>query len=107
MPKFILSENDNNRSFTMQEGDQLVIRLAESPTTGYRWSIDGEVPDALTLQDDAFSPAGSGVGGGGERIFTFFAQSHGTASLNLKLWRNWEGERSVTNRFRASITVNE
>lgn len=83
-----------------------MIRMEESPTTGYRWALDNIVGDILVLQKDDFSPAGSGVGGGGERTFTFAAQKAGSTRLGLKLWRNWEGDSSITNRFDIAINVN-
>jgi inhibitor of cysteine peptidase len=105
MPTLTLTQTDKHRSFNVQKGDQVVVRLEESPTTGHRWAIDDVGPAILTLQNDDFSPAGSGVGGGGERTLTFIAQNAGTTHIQLKLWRDWEGPKSITSRFDVAVSV--
>jgi inhibitor of cysteine peptidase len=105
MPTITLTQSENGQSFNARTGDQIVVRLEESPTTGYRWAVD-HIGDILALQSADFSSAGSGVGGGGERTFTFTAQRPGSTSLSLKLWRDWEGDSSVIKRFEAGININ-
>src|SRR5215471_4761975 len=99
MPSLTLTEQDNNRSVKIQEGDQITIVLEESPTTGYRWAFEASEPRILLLQQDEFSPGGSGVGGGGKRTFSFITQHAGTIRLEFKLWRDWEGDSSIRRRF--------
>ena len=105
MPTLTLTQTDNNQSFNVKIGDQIVIRLQESPTTGYRWVVDHGGEESLVLQKSDFSPAGSGVGGGGERAFTFAAQNPGLTHVSLNLWRDWEGSSSISNRFDVPINV--
>jgi inhibitor of cysteine peptidase len=105
MPTLTLTKADDNRSFNVQKGDQVIIWLEESPATGYRWAVEPIGQDILVLQATEFAPTGGGIGGGGERTFTFVANATGVTQLNFKLWRDWEGESSVRNRFNASITV--
>jgi inhibitor of cysteine peptidase len=58
------------------------------------------------LRNSEYTPAaGVGVGGGGQRTFTFVAQKPGSVTLQLKLWREWEGDSSVTERFGVTINV--
>ena len=66
MPTISLTEADNNQSFNVHPGDEIVIRLDESPTTGYRWALDQLDHDVVTAQATDFSLAGSGIGAGGE-----------------------------------------
>ena len=40
MPILKLTQADDNKSFSLHKGDELVIHLEENPTTGYRWEID-------------------------------------------------------------------
>ena len=105
MPILILTQTDDGRVFNVQKGDQVVVRLEESPTTGYRWAVEDVDAGILRLQNDDFSPAGSGVGGGGERTLTFIAQNAGTTRIQLKLWRDWEGSNSIRNRFDVVFSV--
>jgi inhibitor of cysteine peptidase len=106
MPTITLTETDTNQSFSVHLGDQIVVRLDENPTTGYRWAIDQIDEDLLVPEQDDFSMAGTGVGGGGELIKKFTAKKPGSTRLGLKLWRDWEGDKSIIKRFDAVINVN-
>jgi len=97
---------ENGGSVSLRIGDHLVVRLPETPTTGFRWAVAIGPQSALAASGDDFTlGGGSAVGGGGTHSFRFVAQRQGTDSIHLKLWRDWEGEQSVTDRFRVTVTV--
>jgi inhibitor of cysteine peptidase len=101
-----LTRADNGKTIEVQVGDSVVVRLPENPTTGFAWAIDKGSDDVLPLEASEYSPAaGAGVGGGGQRSLTFKATRAGTVGLQLKLWREWEGDKSVAERFTATIRV--
>lgn len=103
-----LTRADNGKSITMQVNDLLVVSLDENPTTGFQWALDGGEGDLVGLQASEYIPAnGSRVGGGGRRILTFKAQQAGMGQLQLKLWREWEGEPSIVERFTVTLQVRE
>ena len=52
-----------------------------------------------------YSAADSGIGGGGTRSFTLKAEHPGIMQVRLKLWRDWEGESSIVERFTVTIRV--
>lgn len=105
MPTISLSDADNHQSFDVETGNEILIRVEESPATGYRWTLDQLDQTVITLQGTDFSSVSAGVGGGGERVLTFKAQRPGTTQLALKLWRDWEGDNSVVKRFEITINV--
>ncbi len=106
MSKFTLTEVDKGKSLEVHQGDEIVIRLKENPTTGYRWAVDKTDDEILTLQNSGFSPTpGAGVGGGGSRTFTFKAKKPGSVHLQLKLLRAWEGDSSIIDRYDVTIQV--
>jgi inhibitor of cysteine peptidase len=106
MPGLNLTQADNGKSFEARQGDLIVIRLGENPTTGYRWTIDKSDDAIIALQTTDYTQAPStGVGGGGQRTFTFKAIKPGAAKIALKLSREWEGDKSITDRFTASVQV--
>jgi inhibitor of cysteine peptidase len=71
-------------------GDEVLVRLPENPSTGYRWELDSP-PGSLELADDAYVRSRDGaVGSGGERHFTLRATSIGEAEIQLRLARSWE-----------------
>jgi len=86
---------------TVARGQQVVVRLPENPTTGYRW----EPPADVEVVSDEFHPAaGTGIGAGGERVFTLAARAP-TAEVRFALMRPWGGgspERVFTLRLTAS-----
>jgi hypothetical protein len=43
---------------------------------------------------------GGAVGSGGHVAFTFKAKKAGTGEVTLKYWRHFDGDTSITNRFR-------
>jgi inhibitor of cysteine peptidase len=99
MPVVTLTSVDDGKAVGVHPGDELVVRLSENPTTGYRWHID-RADGPLHLETDAYHPAPSvQIGSGGVREFRFRAAAAGSARLELKYWQPWEGERSVVERF--------
>ncbi len=106
MSMITLTQADRGKAVTLQPGQTLVMDLPENPTTGFRWAIARNDDATLALRDSNYAPAaGAGIGGGGRRTFTFVAQQPGSVNLQLKLWREWEGDSSVTERFEATIDV--
>jgi inhibitor of cysteine peptidase len=101
-----LTEADNGKIIELSRGERLSLRLGENPTTGYRWALSKNDPEILASSGDQYTQAGDGgIGGGGHRAFTFEARKEGRASLEFKHWREWEGERSVTQRFALTVQV--
>jgi inhibitor of cysteine peptidase len=105
MATIIATPSNNGGSLQAHVGDELVVRLPETPSTGYRWTVDVS-PVNATLDHDSFDPAkGGGVGGQGTRTFEFRVTASGDAHLGLKRWRAWEGDKSVAERYRVTLHV--
>lgn len=96
---------DNGKQFEVQRGDTLVIRLPDNPTTGYRWTVDSFDATVVARVEENYSTASPAVGGGGLRRFAFRATASGSSVIALKLWRSWEGERSVRSRYQVTVEV--
>jgi inhibitor of cysteine peptidase len=96
-----LDQTDDGRTVTVAPGQQVVLRLPENPTTGYRW----EPPADVEVVSDEFRPAGgTGIGAGGERVFILAARAS-TGEARFALTRPWGGgapERIFTLRLMAS-----
>lgn len=102
-----LTQADNGKSITLQVNQTVVIALNENPTTGFQWAIDSS-PDPLLLltASQYLSPSQPGlIGGGGQRILTLQAHKAGTEKLQIKLWRAWEGDSSIIDRFAVTVEV--
>ena len=101
-----LTRTDGGSTVELRVGDVVAVRLTENPSTGFVWSTESANGDALRLVGSEYlTPADGGVGGGGQRSLLFRAVATGTVELRLKLWREWEGDKSIVDRFAATVRV--
>ena len=104
MAEIDLTAADDGTVRTATTGDTVAVRLTESPTSGYRWSVERIDERVLVAAGDEFTPeAGAGLGGGGTRILRFTVVGGGRGELALRRSRSWEGDASVVERFNATI----
>jgi inhibitor of cysteine peptidase len=98
-----LTAADNGKSIEVREGDIVLLRLKETPATGFRWQID-HADDIVASEGDSFELGPDPTfGSGGVREFRFRVMAGAPGRLELKLWQAWEGETSVTDRFRVNV----
>ena len=90
METVTVTEADSGRSLAVAPGTQVVLRLPENPTTGYRWRITAEAAPVLRPQEDAYAPGASMPGAGGQHRWTWQAAQPGEAALRLDYARPWE-----------------
>lgn len=101
-----VEQSDNGASVEVQQGDLLIVRLKENPTTGFRWAVNEINERVLQLQDSDYAQMpGGGIGAGGERALAFRAQGSGTSPLSLKLRREWEGDATASESFSVTVRV--
>jgi inhibitor of cysteine peptidase len=104
-PMLSLVEADNGRTVDIRRGETVRISLPENASTGYRWAIDRfdeQLIEALTTEP--LYPSDR-VGSSGDVAFTFRPKEVGAGEVVLKHWRHWEGDSSVTTRFRVRLQV--
>lgn len=103
MAEIGLDGDDTGRRIQAQPGDVLILRLDETPTSGYRWDLGDLDPAVLAHAGDEFSPASADtVGGGGTRVFRFTVIGPGTSPLKLVRRRPWAPD-SIVEAFEATI----
>ena len=82
-----------NGPIEVEVGQEFVIALESSPTTGYRWQfidpLDEEIVELVGSQYKG--PEDERIGAGGEEILTFRAISQGKTRISLGYERTWEG----------------
>jgi inhibitor of cysteine peptidase len=87
-----LTQSSLGASHELFVGDEVIIRLPENPTTGFRWSASLSSEGTLASGGDSFVPA-TGVltpGAAGERVLRFVAAHPGSALITLTHGRAWE-----------------
>ncbi|MGF1640692.1 MAG: protease inhibitor I42 family protein [Rhodospirillales bacterium] len=106
MAMVTLDAADNGTTVTVPVGATIEVRLAENPTTGFRWALEPIAADSLVALDDRYEPAPPmRIGSGGTRIFRFRAVAAGSAALALRHWQAWSGEESITERFAVELCI--
>lgn len=100
-----VTERDNGRSYPAAPGDQIVVRLDETPSSGYRWRLDGVDERVLVPAGDGFRSEAGGLGAGGRRQLRFDAVGPGRTILRLSLRRGWPPDERPVRRFEVTITV--
>lgn len=91
----IVNEQQSGTAVDVPAGEVLAVRLQENAGTGFRWSV--ERADGLAVDDNV--ARGDAPGAAGLREFRFSAPAPGSHHLQLRHWRDWEGEASIIGRF--------
>jgi inhibitor of cysteine peptidase len=99
----VVDERQSGSSIDIPRGEVLAIRLKENAGSGYRWSL--ESADGLALEESVHVAASAVPGAGGIHEFRFRAAAPGTHQLQLKHWRDWQGEGSVISRYLINVRI--
>jgi predicted secreted protein len=103
MAEIELDAANADGSQTANVGDQLVLDLEETPTSGYRWVVVDFDEAVLALLDDWFVPPEPGLlGAPGHHRFRFAVVGPGAATLNLVCRRSWDPD-SVAGTYATTI----
>jgi inhibitor of cysteine peptidase len=80
----LLGSEAGGTTLAVRLGDRIIVRLPETPTTGYRWAVD-DSGGAVTVDSTTFEPPTDPTlpGSGGARLVTATATAAGTGSLRL------------------------
>lgn len=100
-----LSGSDNGKTIAVHVGDEIDIALDSNPTTGFQWAIDKSNESLLTLKQTDYTASSNLIGSGGTQTFKFVAKSVGAVNLQLKYWRSFEGDKSISQRFAVTIQI--
>jgi inhibitor of cysteine peptidase len=84
-----LAQEDSGGRRTISVGDDVVVALAENPSTGYRWQAEFD-PQRLEAAEDRFEVASDLRGAPGIRYLGFRATAPGPTQLRLVNRRAWE-----------------
>ena len=84
-----LTEVDAGAARPVAVGEEIVVRLPENRTTGFRWQLAG-LPDDVTLVDDGYeAPATGRPGEGGVHTFRLRPTAAGDRRVAVTLGRSW------------------
>jgi inhibitor of cysteine peptidase len=104
-PIVTITEADAGTTVKLQVGQAVAVRLSENASTGYRWAIDAADAKLVTPSEPQLPYQSGAVGSGRLVPWTFTARSPGATTVTLKLWRHWEGDASIIQRFRFELII--
>jgi len=85
-------------------GDEIVIELAENPSTGYRWELEQE-PNGVEVLESSFEAPAERAYGAGSRRVVLRADLPGAAELRLIKTRSWDRRSEPTKVFTVSLSI--
>jgi len=87
----VLTEEQNNATIPVHQGDQITLKLPENPTTGYQWNLT--TTQGLNQTGSLYAPAdrtGALVGSGGTHIWEIAVTGTGVQKISGIYKRSWE-----------------
>jgi len=107
-----LTKADSGRILSIRVDDEVSIELAEVPSTGFRWIVEGErfgADSYLKLVADEFEGTADRqpdlIGAGGHRYVAVRAIKEGQQVLTLRLARFWETTAPPSDSFQITCLV--
>ncbi len=93
-----IDDSYNNQSLAVKPGDIIEIKLAEIPTSGYRWAIaDNKKVHGYNFEGDDYEvPHSNAMGGAGLRTLKFSIHKAGKDTIKLHNWQPWSKDISKT-----------
>lgn len=108
--QFQIEDDDNNKTFSIVEGQNVVLKLSSNPSTGYKWSVASTDRTFGYPTKDEFIGGGSGaVGAGGKQKLTWKTKSPlsmiGAHTVKLEYKRGDSGAPAKTFTFTIEIAA--
>jgi inhibitor of cysteine peptidase len=97
-----VTEDDAGNAVELQQGQELIVRLAGNPSTGYEWQMSQsglggleEATGSPAFESDL--PEGENrPGAGGTEVWNFTARATGQLNLSFEYKRSWEQDVPAT-----------
>ena len=101
-----VTSSNNGKSLDVRVGDEILVSLAENPTTGYRWELEPADGRVLGSEGDTYEMAADpAIGSGGTHQFRFAARAPGRTTIALKLRRAWASDEPPVQTFSVEVNV--
>lgn len=98
---------DSTQEITVDQGDTFSLVVRDNASIGDNWTLEsptmpGKPDDVVAFDQEKYESGSDGVGGGGQRYYTFTAQRAGTARITLAN-RFRGGQQTYTATINAAV----
>jgi inhibitor of cysteine peptidase len=104
-----IGESSDGKTVDLAVGQVMELRLAENPTTGFRWQLHRDGTPVCRITADFTEPAtneGPSIPGkSGTHVWRIEAVQPGSGDMALTYARNWEASRPTAMSFTLHIHV--
>ena len=102
----VVTEAQNNGTVYVKQGNYIIVKLQENPTTGYQWNLT-TTPGLLVTNDtyESSDKTGKLMGAGGTRTWDITAIATGEQKINAVYGRSWEPVTGNETGFSMTVVV--
>jgi inhibitor of cysteine peptidase len=86
----VVGQNQAGQTIDLPIGQDLELRLAENPTTGYRWIFARNGAPACLVMSDRYQRPGGPPGRGGQHTWQIKAIAVGACDIAMQHTRSFE-----------------
>ena len=105
----VLTAEDSGSSLVLISGDEFIVELESNPSTGYAWTLDGDLPaNVEQVGEPEYIEADSDeLGAPVTERWTFRAKAQGSGEVFMRCWRSFDPETENEDTFMVEVTVRE
>jgi inhibitor of cysteine peptidase len=102
----VVDQNQSGQTIDLPVGQVMELRLAENPTTGYRWTFATNGAPACLIVSDRFENAGGPPGQGGEHAWQIKGALVGECDVTMHYARSFQPD-APTRSFALHVRVTQ
>jgi inhibitor of cysteine peptidase len=102
----LITEEQNNATVPVNQGNTITLSLPENPTTGFQWNLT--ITPGLNVTGDIYVPSdrtGTLVGSGGTHLWEIAVTGTGRQDISAVYKRSWEPVTGNESVFRVTFLV--
>lgn len=102
----ILDKKDNHKEISVKCGTVIQIELKEIGSAGYRWHVQNQDTEHVSLLDERTKvPEEGKMGAPGLSIWRFRALEEGITEIKMAYYRDWEGPTKTAESFEIKLNI--
>ncbi len=100
----IVDQTNSGQTVDLPVGQVMELRLAENPTTGYRWSFTADGTPTCAVLNDRFDRPGGPPGQGGQHTWQIKGVAVGNCDISMQYRRSFAPD-AVAGSFNLHVRV--